>query len=308
VQTTTVTLGSLVDSALFEIEHPAERGAPLTISDTDFLENVTDTQFRLKSGALNVSDVVEFGSELMMVTSKSSDLSPIYTVQRGYYRTTPAVHGPGTVGQANPQFPRRRVAEFVGRGLTRMEALGVPLVSAETFNREPGKRHVVLPAEVRQVLSVSYINPDSGRVAQLDGWSEHDNVPLSVAATGKILSLPWYVSDADDLHVVFSEPYSWVGGFPAESATVTVPAPAVDVPSAFAAAMLVSGREVSRMQIDRAEEWAQTEPLRGQGGGALVRAKWQEFYRLLDEARRVVAHDVPVHRPFVRRPRVRLGV
>lgn len=305
MQTTTVTLGSLVDSALYEIEHPSERGVPLVMSSTDFLENTTDTQFKLQVGSLNVSDLAEFGSELVMVTAKSSDQSPIYTVQRGYYDTTPAVHGAGTVGQSNPQFPRRRAAEFVSRGLTRMEALGVPLITAETFNREVGKRHLVLPAEARQVHRVTYINETSGRVLQLDGWAEYDNVPTTVAATGKILSLPWYVTDIDDLHVVYSEPYSWTGGFPDEAATVTVPSAAVDLPSAFAAAMLVGGREVSRMQIDRAEEWAQTEPLRGQGGGALVRAKWQEFYRLLDEARRVVANEMPVHRPFLKRPKVR---
>lgn len=305
MQTTTVTLGSLVDSTLYEIEHPAERGVPLVMSSSDFLENTTDTQFKLTSGTLNVSDLAEFGSELVMVTAKSSDVSPVYTVQRGYYNTTPVVHGAGTVGQSNPQFPRRRAAEFINRGLTRMEALGVPLITAETFNREPGKRHAVLPAEVREVLQVSYVNPDSGRVLMLDGWSEHDNVPSGVSATGKILSLPWYVTDVDDLQVVYTEPYSWIGGFPDEAATVTVPSAAVDLPAAFAAAMLVGGREVSRMQIDRAEEWNQTEPLRGQGGGALVRAKWQEFYRLLDEARRVVANEVPIHRPFIKRAKVR---
>lgn len=304
MQTTTVSLGSLVDSALYEIEHPAERGVALVMSASDFLENATDTQFKLQAGTLKVNDLAEFGSELVLVTAKTADVTPIYTVHRGYYNTTAVAHAAGTTGHSNPQFPRRRAAEFVNRALTRMEALGVALITSETMTRVAGLRQVVLPADVRQVLQVLYVNPTTGRVMELDGWMEHDNVPASVSATGKVLSLPWYVMDADDLQVVYSEPYSWTGDFPDESATVVLPSAAVDIPSTYAAAMLISGREVSRMQLDRVEEWAQTEPLRGNGGGALVRAKWQEFYRLLDEARRVVALETPLHRPMIKRPKV----
>jgi hypothetical protein len=71
--------------------------------------------------------------------------------------------------------------------------------------------------------------------------------------------------------------------------------------------MAVGGREISRQQLDRAEEWARTEPLRGNGGGALVRAKWQDFYRVLDEARRVVQAEVPKTRPLIKRPKVRVS-
>jgi hypothetical protein len=304
VQTTTLTLGDLVDSALYEIEHPAERGVALVLSTSNFLENAADTQFTLSAGSLKVNDLAEFGSELVLVTAKSADTNPIYTVQRGYYGTTAVGHPGGTVGQSNPQFPRRRVAEFVNRALGRMEGLGVPLVSSATFIREPGKRYIVLPVEVREVLQVMYVNPSSGRVLMLDGWAEYDNVPSSVSPTGKMLGLPWYVMDSDEVQVVYSEPYVWSGPLSDESSVIELPLAAADLPSAYAAAMMVAGREVSRMQLDRVEEWAQTEPLRGQGGGALVRAKWQEFYRLLDEARRVVALDVPVHRPFVKRPKV----
>jgi len=304
MQTTTVTLGSLIDSALYEIEHPSERGIALVMSSSNYLENATDAQFALQSGALKVNDLAEFGSELVLVTEKSADVTPIYTVHRGYYGTTAVAHGAAATGQANPQFPRRRAADFVNKALTRMSALGVPLISSGTFNRESGKRQIVLPEDVHQVLQVLYVNPTTGRVLPLDGWQEYDNLPTTLASSGKVLSIPWYVMDADDIHVVYSEPYTWTGTFPEEDATVTLPAAAVDLPATYAAAMLVAGREVSRAQLDRVEEWAQTEPLRGQGGGALVRAKWQEFYRLLDEARRVVALEVPLHRPMIKRPKV----
>lgn len=298
MQTTTVSLGDLVDRALYEIEAPAERGVPLVLG-SNHLENATDTQFTLTGGVLQVNDVAEFGSELVLVTAKSADLTPVYTVSRGYYNTTAAAHAAGSTGQANPQFPRRRVAEFVDRALVRLEGLGVPLVSSGTFNRTAGKRQVVLPADVRQVLQVLYVNPTSGRVLEVDNWFQYETSDM-----GNILMLPWYVMDSDELDIVYTEPYTWVGSFPDESATVALPVGAEDLPASYAAAMLVSGREVSRMQLDRAAEWAQTEPLRGQSGGALVRAKWQEFYRTLDEVRRVVDHSVPKHRPFVKRAKV----
>lgn len=308
MQTTTVTLSDMINRTLFELEAATEKGVPVVMSSLDTLENDTDTQFKLASGQLAVSDIVEFGSELCLVTVKSGATPPIYTVQRGYYNTTPVEHVGGTVGHANPQFPRRRIADFLDRARTRMEALGVPMVTSETVDREAGLRQVVLPADTRQVLQVLYVNPSTGRVLELDGWFEYMNVPVTVASTGKLLMLPWYVTDSDELVLVYTEPHVWgTATFPDETATLSLPVGTEDVPVAYAAAMAVGGREISRQQLDRAEEWARTEPLRGNGGGALVRAKWQDFYRVLDEARRVVQAEVPKTRPLIKRPKVRVS-
>ena len=50
---------------------------------------------------------------------------------------------------------------------------------------------------------------------------------------------------------------------------------------------MVDSREISRTQIDRTEEWSRTEGFERGQTGALVRARWQAFYRALDEARRL---------------------
>lgn len=299
MQTTTVTLGELIERTLYELEAPTERGKPVVLG-SDLDDN--DTTFTLTSGSLQESDLVEFGAELLLVTTKSADLTPLYTVQRGYYNTTRAAHATSDVGYANPQFPRRRVADFVDRSLVRLEALGAPLLVAEMFEREEGTRIVELPAAARQVLRVTYYNEESGRLLDLNGW-EQFFVATDISTNGNILAAPWYVTDDDQLQVTYTTRYTWDGTFPDEDAILTIHAAAVDLPASYAAAMLLSGREISRQQLDRASEFSQTEPMRSTGGGALVRAKWQDFYRALDEARRVIAIDVPVHRPLQRRPR-----
>jgi hypothetical protein len=303
--TATVTLGSLVDRALYDLEAPAERGRPVVMG-SNALSSTTEFEFTLKSGSVDVSDLVEFGSELVLVTGKSGDMDPVYTCSRGYYNTEKAAHAEDAVGSANPQFARRRVADMVDRSFTRLEALGVPLIASSQEYREPGLQYLALGADVREVLQVLYLHPTTGRIVPLDGWQQYDHMPASFSSTGKALKLSRFVSDSDELTVVYTTPYQWSGGFPSEAATVELPEAAVELPALFAAAALVSGREVSRQELDRAEEWSRTEPVRGGAGNALVRLKWQEFYRSLDEARRVVGIEVPTHRPFIKRPKVRI--
>ena len=299
MQTTTTTLASLIDGALFELEAPSERGRPLVLS-SNFLETTADTEFSLTVGDLSVSDLAEFGQELVLVTAKTADVVPVYTVARGYYGTTAAVHAAGAVGYANPQFARRRVAEAIQRSLTVIEAAGVQLVTSVAYTRVPGKRQLLLPANTRRVLQVLYVNSTSGRVLELADWFEY------VVPTGNILMLPTYVVDSDSLVITATVPYEWTGTFPSEAATVLLPVGAEDLPSAYAAAWLTTGREVSRQELDRAAEWSQSVPTQSGSGIGLVRAKWQEFYRSLDEARRVTAFEVPRSRPLVKRPKVRI--
>ena len=134
----------------------------------------------------------------------------------------------------------------------------------------------------------------------------YDSIPTAKVASGKALRVASYVRDTDDLEVVYQAPYTWSTSpaFPLETATIEMPVGAEDLPAVYAEAWMVSGREVSRQQLDRAQDWENTEPVRGGQSGALVRAKWQEFYRALDEAKRVTQLSVVPHRPFVPRPKL----
>jgi hypothetical protein len=298
----TLTLGELIDRALMDLVDPGGQGRQVVLG-SDALSTTSDTQFTLvDADGVNQTDVVEFGSELVLVTEKSADADPILTVSRGYYTTTAAVHAAGTVGHVNPTYPRKRIAEAIRRSFGRLEALGVPVIKTSTVTREAGYSYAEMPGECREVYEVLYWG-DDGRLLVLDGWAFHDNLPTSKFSTGKSLNLPNYVADADELEVKYRAAYRWSEHpvAPTEASTIQIPEGAEDLPALYAAAWLVSSREISRSDIDRAEEWSQTAPFERGQSSTLVRAKWQEFYRALDEARRLNPMPQPI--TYRRRPR-----
>jgi hypothetical protein len=301
VNTVEVTLGELIDRTLLQIQSAPEQGGAVTIASDLPL---SDNQFTLSSSVdgMNVSDVVEFGTELMLVTGKSADADPEYTVSRGYYQTEAMIHTAGDVGQVNPTWPRRRIAEGVRRCFTRLEALGLPLFRSGLFFpvesvADTSQLVLELPEATRDVLSVRY------GLSELARWHFVDDLPTSEYSSGKVVRLPRSTSTTAEFSVTYRIPYRWSTHpvVPGESATIDLPEGAEDLPCAYAVAWLVSAREVSRSDIDRAEEWSRSEPMRNGASQGVVRGLWQEFYRGLDEARRL---DPPLpRRPFIRRSR-----
>jgi hypothetical protein len=254
----------------------------------------------LTTGSAAVSDVLEFAAELMLVTVAAA---PTYTVSRGYYGTTAVSHAATQTGFRNPQWNRQRVAGAVRRAFPRLEALGVPLIKSttcypETTVESDFNLYIDVPEEVREVLAVR------DDLSEIDHWQFVEDLPTSSGYhTGKVVRLPRWVTDDDDFYVTYRAPYRWSThpAAPVEASTIDIPEGAEDLPSAYAAAWLCSAREISRQEIDRSTEWNQTEPTRGGVSAGLVRAKWQEFYRMLDEVRRI--DPPPPTRHYMRKSR-----
>jgi hypothetical protein len=294
--TTTVTLGSLVDRAMFELQGPTEVALASTLAATI---DSDDTTFTLASAtAVNVNDVLELDSELVLVTGKSADAVPVLTVWRGYYNSVPAAHTVGLPVFINPRYPRVRTAEAVRRCFSRLEALGLPLFVTDTFGRVVDQKAVIMPAETRDVVRVGYFAED-GRYWDLDGWEFIDDMPAAKVSTGKLLRIPRYIGNEDDIEITYRTPYRWSThpAEPTEVSTITMIEGTEDLPVLYATAWLAARREIARTEIDRAEEWTAGEPSRGGVSAAVVRLQWQEFYRALDEAKRLVP-VFPVHRPY----------
>lgn len=303
MNTVTVTLGSLVDQVLDAVQDPASVPYRVALYDT-ITDSATTLQLADAQAAVKVSDLLEFGTELILVTAKSTDALPVYTVSRGYYGTTAAAHSAGAAGYANPPYARRRVAEAIKKCFSRLEGLGVPLVETDTFGREEGMQYVVLPAETRQVLRVGYMDT-KGWWHDMGRWSFVDDVPTDIVTTGKMLRIPSYWSDDDEMHITYQIPYRWSThpAVPTEAATISMIEGTEDLPVLYAVAWLLRGREVSRQNLAAALEWNQGEPSRNGQSAALLRLQWQEFYRAIDEAKRLVP-SLPIHRPYVPRPRL----
>jgi len=303
MNTLTVALSSFVDRALLELQGPSHIGAHAVMSSA-LTSATSSTTFTVTNATqINVSDLVEVGSELMLVTNKTSDATPVITVSRAYYGSVIAAHASGEILTINPAYPRVRVGEAVRRSFSSLEAAGLPLTSTGTYQRVTNYRRVLLPANTRDVLRVSYIATD-GRWVDIPMWDFIDDVPTTLYPTGKILKIPSFVMDGDDLQVTIRIPYRWSSHptTPGETDTITILEGAEDLPSVFAAAWLIGAREISRQQLERAEEWNQAEPGRGGVSLSLLRGKWQDFYRRIDECKHL--YTPPVHRPYRKTPKV----
>lgn len=296
---TTVQMSTLIDRALAEIQSPNEVSSLVTLNVP---VSATTTQFDV-TGTVAVTDVLEFGNELVLVTAVNDNIA---TVHRGYYKSAATTHAANALGLRNPQFARIRAQYAVEEAFARLEALGVPLIKSQlvTPMASPfatSDRLILDPGEeVREVLRVRLGQYD------LDGWEfmDHD----ATVASGNFIRMPPNVSlYADEQYTVISRcPYRWDSypAAPTATSTMVVPESAEHLPSSYAAAWLCMGREVSRHDLDRVSEWVEGEPTRAGVSARMVQSKWQDFYRKLDEVRRL--NPVPKRRPLVRRHQTRL--
>lgn len=297
----TLTLGDLVNRVQLDILDTGGQGKRVVISQA--ITTSSQTTFTLADATgVNITDLIELGDELMLVTAKSSDPTPVITVARGYFHTVAGTYAINSVAYVNPRYPRVKIAEAVKRSFSRIDAMGVHLLKSSTVNRVADHAYTEMPVDCRDVLQVLYWGTD-GRLLELTGWRYYDDLPVAKFSTRKALNLPNYIEDTDELEVVYRAAYRWstYPDPPVAASTIQIAEGCEDLPVLYASALLVSNREISRMEIDRSEEWNQS-AMTGQGQStALVRAKWQEFYRALDEARRIPRIPTPII--FHRRPR-----
>lgn len=284
----TVTLGDLVDRALLELRAPSEVGFTMSPVSGQ-LTTAEETIFQVSDiTRVNVTDVIEVCDELMYVTELNPPGQEGYIrVERGYYGTTAEGHT-GCSLTLNPPWPRHRVAEGVRRAFARLEAFNVPLLVSTIMFPVPSdldadRLVLELPAETRDVWSVRY------GLEELWNWEFLNYMPRSAYRSGKVVRLPRGIPSDTELYVTYRVPYRWSSwpDDPTSDSEIIIMEGAEDLPAQYGAAWAIAAREVSRSELDRTEEYNQTEPLRNGVSLSFVRAKWQEFYRALDEASRL---------------------
>jgi hypothetical protein len=278
-------MGDLVDLTLDGLQAPPEAGRPtLRAAALD----ASETTFTVDDATLvSVTDMIEFGSELMFVTAKSDDLSTAtLTVNRGADRSVATTHGVNDVGVLNPGWYRHRIAKQIKQAFTYLEGQGVPLVitsdsmTADVDPMDSTVMQIEMPAETRQVYYVKL------GLNELFNWVYVDDLPTDTYATGRAIRMPQSLGITDEtFSVTYRIPYRWSDDPPDEDSTIQMIEGTTDVPVSYAVWKLVSGREVSRNQIDRSEEWQNVQG--ASTGASLIRVKQGEFFAALDAARRV---------------------
>ena len=310
----TYTGADLVDEVLANIYRVTEIPVTVVLATLSATEITLAADYEWED--VGVGDVLEFDSELMKVVAKSDDATPAFTVRRGWDGTLTAAHTVGTEGRVNPPFPRHRVLAALGKGVRKLEAW-VPYIETLLLNKETDQAVVLVPPDTIAVLSVERALADTGKFIPLDAWRLVENLPANTFTTDqKAVMLPYSLLNDDDLYVTLQRPYRWndpsvlilPGGWggeltPFELGTINLPVGAELVPVAFATAYLAANREIGRLELDNTSEWSKSESARSLAPMTVIRELWAEFYRHLDEARRI--HRPPVHRPFVPMPKRR---
>jgi len=307
--TTILTLGDLVDETLSNMYRGSERPRPVVIGSTA-LSSTSDTTFTVDDSTLiPPTTIVEApDGEQMLVTAISDDATPVVTVMRGYNNTTAASDWPtNTVLLVEPRWGRQDVIRWLQRWFAGPGNSYFPTITSQVMNREDGLQWIEMPADTMRVIRVRHYSTVTGRIVDIGGWQLEERVPTEVqggiSTTGTVLRVPSNIWDEDELIVEWIEPNSWVLNQGGEYATNTVPVGAEDLPVLYAAAYGIARREVTRVELDKVQEWNQEQAARAGINLRLLRDMWGEYYRRVDEARKIQV--VPKHRPYRKMAKVR---
>lgn len=299
--TTTLTLGALIEETLTILYRETERPKPAVLGTTI---NSSATTFTLTAGgnSVAVTTVLQFGLELMLVTNKSNDANPTYTVSRGYAGTSPISHTVGEVGEISPYWTRNRVRQVLLHAFTGPMNRHLPFIESVVDSLDlvssTYKRFISVPANVMDVKSVRYMHPTSGRIVDVAGWRLEQDLPTSVVSTTKAIRVSSHIGSADQLIITYQVPYTWSATPPVDASTISVPLGSEDIAPLYVAAYLSLGRELSRLELDKVEEWNNEAAIRNGYNLGVIRQLWTTFYNRVDEARRL--HPVPRNRVYRR--------
>lgn len=301
--TTSVSLGTLIDETMSRLYRHSERPLQVTLSGAP--SSASSTSINLATGdasKLSITDVIEINQEAMLITAVNTS-TDIVTVSRGYAGTTASGdHVATDPVLVQPGHLRADVSRFVQRCLSGPMGVYLPSMTTESKYRVAGKQYIEMPATTQRVLSVRHLISVTGRIIDVGGWQFEEDLPTGMVSTGKALRVPSTVEDDDELIVMYVTPYTWSVTPPTEAATVSLPMACEDLPSLYAAAYAITGNEITRLDLDQIEEWNQDAAVRQGFNVRLMRELWGEFYRRIDEAKRV--QNLPRVRPYRKMPHV----
>lgn len=299
----TLTMSELIDEVLEQLYRQSERPYQAAFGSDGLTGSAADVTFTLTNFVnFSVTDVIEAGSELILITAKTVDADPIFTGARAYLGTTVAAHVAGDTVLKNPEWNRTKIQRYIERFYKGPANTYIPNITSSSLNREDDLQYVALAATVIKVLEVRHYNAQTGRIIDLGGWRFEENLPVAEFSTTKALRVSSAVGNDDDLIVTYQTAYTWSVTPPTEAATISSPLGSEDLPVLWTAAYCVTRHEVTRMELDKVEEWNQEQATKLGVNLRMVNTLWGEFYRRLDEVRKV--QYIPRTRPYRKMPRL----
>lgn len=302
--TVTLTVSDLIEETLNFLYRVQERPreAPLAATITSGATAISvDSEY---GKLIHNTSLIEIDSEVMLVTRSEGD--GLLTVSRGYAGTTAAAHTAADKIRINPQHLRSEITRHLIRFFTGPANLWLPRYETETLSPATNAVHYVsLPADCVSVVEVRFYSASSGRIVHLGNWEMHENLPIAGYPTGKILQLTTAASSDDDIVVTYHMPHTFTltdgtteiaASAVTETSKIVVPFGVEGLPTVYAAAVLLTGRELARLEADHIEEWNQDEAIRQGIPLRFIQSLWTQFYRGIDEARRL--QYKPRHRPY----------
>lgn len=302
--TTTVqlTLGTLIDDTLARLYRNDERPRQVTLGGNTLTSSSSDTTFNLASGHeawLGTQQLVEFDSEVVLVTAKSNDATPEYTCSRGYLGTTLAAHT-GT-GLVDPLWTRKQVEDAIKKLTSGKLNVWLPQLTSAVFTpvvvSSTTKQFIEMPTNAMQVFDVRWQYTTSGKMIHFDSWDFEQTLPaLTGITTGKAVVFSKLLASDQNLIVTYQTP--WGFSDTTEAGVISAPVGASNLFELYASAYLLTGHELTRLEVDGVDEWSKEASIRQGQNRSMIRDAWQAFYNELDEARRI--HPVPKRRVYRR--------
>jgi hypothetical protein len=240
--------------------------------------------------------LVEIDDELIWVDSfdRTTNVLQVPPYGRGYYGTSAAAHTVNSKVTVNPVFPRTEVGKAVN---TIIRAVGKKLfaVKTATFTYSPAVTNYALPADVDNILSISFqaIGPSKEwvpvRVYRLD-----KSANIAAMASTKTVNIKSYVDSGATVQVTYSaKPDVFEFGNDDFETVTGLSASIEDVIVTGACYHLLSFVEPGRFNFRAADSAASASGIEFGAGTNLAKYVYALFQQRLSEEQQKLLDDYP---------------
>lgn len=248
------TFGTLIDEVSLALSGYTMRQDTMT-SLTNAI-NATDLTVTLQSVENIGQGIIEIDDELLYVqaVNRQSSTVTIAPWGRGYMGSTAASHAAGAKVSASPTFPRKAIANAINDTINAVypDLFGV---SACTFTATPAVTSYSLPADLQNIISVTYeeVGPSKEwipiRRYDLDGMTN-----ATAFTTGNSITIRQYVTPGRTVNVFYAKEPTNLSTSSDNFVTVTgLPASTIDVIKYGAQHRLITNIEPGRLSMTSPE-------------------------------------------------------